>query len=122
MESSAGPGAERKLLGESSGGPQGTASVPCRHSQIGLLFEVFESAVVGAGQFHDVPIRPQLKIQLRLPWFCEGFRIFHGDVNLHVIVIDAVEPLLHAQIGAMRLASFVNPCSFIHPRRLNDQR
>jgi hypothetical protein len=27
-----------------------------------LLFEVFEGAVVSAGQFHDVPIRPQLKI------------------------------------------------------------
>jgi hypothetical protein len=33
MESSAGPGAERKLLGESAGGPQGTGSVPCRTAE-----------------------------------------------------------------------------------------
>ncbi len=58
MESSAGPGAERKLLGESAGGPQGTGSVPCRTAETVSFFEVFEGAVVGAGQFHDVPIRP----------------------------------------------------------------
>jgi hypothetical protein len=30
----------------------------------GLLFEVFEGCVVGADQFHDVPIGVQLKVQL----------------------------------------------------------
>jgi hypothetical protein len=45
-----------------------------------LFFEVFERGVVGAGQFHDVPVGLQLEIQLRDPGLRERFWVFHGDI------------------------------------------
>src|ERR1700674_4320186 len=73
------------------------------------LFEVFKGTVVSAGQFHDVPFRPQLKIQLCFPCFGERFRIFHGDIDLHVVAINAVEPFGDVQLIAVRMAVAVEP-------------
>lgn len=58
-----------------------------------LLFEIFERAVIRAGQFHDVPVRLELEIQLRRPRFGQRLGIFDVDIDRHVIAIDAVESL-----------------------------
>ena len=46
---------------------QGIRRYPCRPWQKCLLLEVYKGLVIRAGEFHDVPSRLQLEIELRLP-------------------------------------------------------
>src|ERR1700722_116786 len=67
----------------------------------GLLFEVFEGAVVRASQFLKVPVRLQLEVQLGVPRFDESFGVLYIDIYDHVVAVDAVEPLDNVQLVAV---------------------
>src|ERR1700680_1380239 len=69
-----------------------------------LLLEFAEIQVVSrAGDFAEFPIRSGLQIERRGPRLYQRPRIFHDEVDLHVILVGAPEALRHVQLGAVRM-------------------
>src|SRR5579863_1713843 len=91
-------------------------------SRLKSLLEIAEVQVVSrARDFAQFPVRPQLVIERGRPGLHQRFGVFHGDVELHVIVVHAAETLGDVELIAVRMAKAVEPSLVVKSDGIHDE-
>src|SRR5579864_1332281 len=94
-----------------------------KHPALKLFLKITEVQIVTrAGNFSQLPFRPQFIVKDRGPGFHQGLGIFHGDSQFQVVEIYAMETLGNVQLIAVRMAEPVEPGLVVKSDGIHDQR